>query len=72
VYRDHVSATGYEVVDHGRGAFDHQVNVKWSLRERTQGADQIRKEQQTGGEVGIADVEVKRVGEWVNVLNPSR
>ena len=72
VYRDHVGAAGYEVLDKGRGALDHQVNVKWPLRERTQGAHQVRKEQQAGGEVGVGDVEVKRVGEWLHALNPSR
>ena len=72
VYRDHVSAAGYEVLDKRRWALNHQVNVKWSLRERTQGADQIWKEQQTGSEVGVGDVEVKRVGECLNTLNLRR
>ena len=72
MYRDHVSAAGYKVLDHDCGALNHQVNVKWSLSVRTQGADQVRKEQQTGGEVGVGDIEMKRVGEWLNALNPRR
>ncbi len=59
VYRDHVSAAGYQFLDEHGGAIDHQVNVKWPVSERTQGAYEVRKEQQTGGEVGIGDVEVK-------------
>jgi hypothetical protein len=59
VHRDQVSAAGYEFLDKHRGAIDHQVNVKWSLSERTQGAYEVWKEQQTRGEVCIGDVEVK-------------
>ena len=48
------------------------VSAGDDVRGRTKGADQIRKEHHTGGEVGIGDVEVKRVSEWLNPLNPSR
>jgi hypothetical protein len=72
VHRDHVSAASHEFLDEHGGAIDHQVNVKWPVSERTQGADQVWKEQQAGREVGVGDVEVKRVGEWLEARNPSR
>jgi len=69
MHRDYVRAAGNEFPDKRRGALDHQVDVKRSLREWAQGTNQVRKEKQTRDEMSVGNVEVERVGERVQTLD---